>query len=196
MELKYSIATTFLLCLLLVTPYNISRVGSDAADSEVYGIDYRGPETHSSLVTLVTGLRIHQDTVKTSHKPQGSRGDDRGEQVRPCIYITKVQINHLNDALVFIPNDYTMLAHVKRILEGNTRTLDWEKRIVEDGKMVFIKKNLLADCCSAVGNENGVRFWTDFWIGNTTSGIDSTSPSTVAEIYSGRLLLHRSRLIP
>ncbi|KAB5552416.1 hypothetical protein DKX38_009727 [Salix brachista] len=85
MELKYSIATTFLLCLLLVTPYIISRVGSDAADSEVYGIDYRGPETHSSVVPPPAGRSrdrpwIHQDSVKTSHKPQGSRGDDRREQ--------------------------------------------------------------------------------------------------------------------
>ncbi|KAG5243627.1 hypothetical protein IMY05_006G0135700 [Salix suchowensis] len=67
MELKYSVATTFLLCLLLVTPYNISR------------------ETHSSVVPPPAGRSrdrpwIHQDSVKTSHKPQGSRGDDRGEQ--------------------------------------------------------------------------------------------------------------------
>ncbi|KAF9680298.1 hypothetical protein SADUNF_Sadunf06G0106700 [Salix dunnii] len=59
--------------------------GSDAEDSEVYGIDYRGPETHSSVMPPPAGHShdrpwIHQDTVKTSHKPQGFRGDDRGEK--------------------------------------------------------------------------------------------------------------------
>jgi hypothetical protein len=39
---------------------------------------------------------IHQDTVMKSHKPQGFRGGNNGEQVRPSIYITKVQINHLS----------------------------------------------------------------------------------------------------
>ncbi|CAK7342980.1 unnamed protein product [Dovyalis caffra] len=88
MELKSSITTAFLLFLLLVTPY-ISRGGSDVADSEVYEIDYRGPETHSS-VTPPPGHShgrpwIHQDTVKTSHTPQGFRGGNNGEQVRPSI---------------------------------------------------------------------------------------------------------------
>ncbi|KAL9399146.1 hypothetical protein Peur_008107 [Populus x canadensis] len=83
MELKYSTATTILLCLLLVTPY-ISRGGSDAAESEVYEIDYRGPETHSSVMPLPSHSHgrpwIHQDTVKKSHKPQGFRGGNNGEQ--------------------------------------------------------------------------------------------------------------------
>jgi hypothetical protein len=60
--------------------------GSEVADSEVYEIDYRGPETHSSVMPPPGHFHgrpwIHQDTVKTSHKPQGFRGGNNGEQVR------------------------------------------------------------------------------------------------------------------
>ncbi|KAJ9181608.1 hypothetical protein P3X46_009723 [Hevea brasiliensis] len=49
MELKCSIAPIFLLFLLLVLPY-ISRGGSEVEESEIYDIDYRGPETHSSAM--------------------------------------------------------------------------------------------------------------------------------------------------
>ena len=57
------------------------------ADSEeVYEIDYRGPETHSSVKPPPGHFHgrpwIHQDAAKTSHKPQGFRGGNNGEQVR------------------------------------------------------------------------------------------------------------------
>ncbi|KAJ6864904.1 hypothetical protein NC651_035463 [Populus alba x Populus x berolinensis] len=85
MELKSSITTVFLLFLLLVTPH-ISRGGSEVADSEVYDIDYRGPETHSSVMPPPGHFHgrpwIHQDTVKTSHKPRGFRGGNNGEQAK------------------------------------------------------------------------------------------------------------------
>ncbi|KAK9193043.1 hypothetical protein WN944_003739 [Citrus x changshan-huyou] len=48
MELKSSITTFFLLFLLFATPF-CSLGGLPELDSEVYEIDYRGPETHSSI---------------------------------------------------------------------------------------------------------------------------------------------------
>ncbi|GLT79333.1 hypothetical protein SLA2020_508250 [Shorea laevis] len=48
MERKSTVSVVFLLLLLLATP-RISKGSSDALDTEVYQIDYRGPETHSSI---------------------------------------------------------------------------------------------------------------------------------------------------
>ncbi|KAF8397651.1 hypothetical protein HHK36_016571 [Tetracentron sinense] len=50
MELRSSITAGFVLFLLLLLAWpNISLGGPDAADlnSDIYEIDYRGPETHS-----------------------------------------------------------------------------------------------------------------------------------------------------
>ncbi|XP_031380896.1 uncharacterized protein LOC116195721 [Punica granatum] len=55
MELKYTIATIFLLFLLLDLPRFSScddherLKGEDSSTEEVYEIDYRGPETHPIL---------------------------------------------------------------------------------------------------------------------------------------------------
>ncbi|KAJ6425486.1 hypothetical protein OIU84_026126 [Salix udensis] len=87
MEFKSTITAVFLLFLLLATPH-VSRGGSGVADSEeVYEIDYRGPETHSSVKPPPGHFHgrpwIHQDAAKTSHKPQGFRGGDHnGEQAK------------------------------------------------------------------------------------------------------------------
>ncbi|KAI4349179.1 hypothetical protein L6164_009807 [Bauhinia variegata] len=47
MELRSTFKACFFLFLLLVLPY-FSKGGSEVVDSEIYEIDYRGPETHSS----------------------------------------------------------------------------------------------------------------------------------------------------
>ncbi|KAF8403049.1 hypothetical protein HHK36_011143 [Tetracentron sinense] len=47
MELKFSVAAVFLLFLVLARPdFSQGRAMVDL-DSEIYEIDYRGPETHS-----------------------------------------------------------------------------------------------------------------------------------------------------
>ncbi|XP_004493956.1 uncharacterized protein [Cicer arietinum] len=50
MEIRSStfISNCFFLFLILSLPY-FSRGGLEALDSEIYEIDYRGPETHSSM---------------------------------------------------------------------------------------------------------------------------------------------------
>nr|XP_048321597.1 uncharacterized protein LOC107404226 [Ziziphus jujuba var. spinosa] len=48
MEIKSSISTLFLFLLLLSAPYYVGGE-SDAVGNEIYEIDYRGPETHSSI---------------------------------------------------------------------------------------------------------------------------------------------------
>ncbi|KAJ4828425.1 hypothetical protein Tsubulata_016768 [Turnera subulata] len=80
---KYSFFWTIFLLLLLVTP-GICRGTADyswldVADSEMYEIDYRGPETHSSVIPPPGHSRgrpwIHrQSRVKASAKSKSSRG--------------------------------------------------------------------------------------------------------------------------
>ncbi|KAI4300248.1 hypothetical protein L6164_033645 [Bauhinia variegata] len=48
MELRSTFTASFFLFLLLALPY-FSKGGSQVSDSEIYEIDYRGPETHSSI---------------------------------------------------------------------------------------------------------------------------------------------------
>lgn len=58
------------------------------AESEIYEIDYRGPETHSSVIPPPGHAHgrpwIHRQSVKAT--PNGSRGGKNGENVRPNIY--------------------------------------------------------------------------------------------------------------
>ncbi|XP_057999536.1 uncharacterized protein LOC131178577 isoform X2 [Hevea brasiliensis] len=51
MKIKCSITSIFLLLLLLVLPcISRARAGSEVTEPEIYEIDYRGPETHSSAL--------------------------------------------------------------------------------------------------------------------------------------------------
>ncbi|KAL5740744.1 hypothetical protein ACOSQ2_029924 [Xanthoceras sorbifolium] len=79
MELKSTVASLFLLFLLLLsTPFS-SKGGSvvAAVDSEVYEIDYRGPETHSSIPPPDHSRgkpMIHREGAMEPPKCKGLRG--------------------------------------------------------------------------------------------------------------------------
>ncbi|KAL9258906.1 hypothetical protein AKJ16_DCAP00690 [Drosera capensis] len=61
MELKRSITTTFLLIILLATS-SFSRELYVTKSSEVYDIDYRGPETHTYLPPERFGRWPHKES--------------------------------------------------------------------------------------------------------------------------------------
>ncbi|KAK7393567.1 hypothetical protein VNO78_22125 [Psophocarpus tetragonolobus] len=50
MELRVAFPTCFLLFILILALPHFSKGESEALQSEIYEIDYRGPETHSSGV--------------------------------------------------------------------------------------------------------------------------------------------------
>ncbi|KAK8510725.1 hypothetical protein V6N13_024815 [Hibiscus sabdariffa] len=66
-----SISILLLLLLLLFIPY-FSTGSFDVSEKEVYEIDYRGPETHSSIPPPDHSHRhrhwIHRETDLPSHK--------------------------------------------------------------------------------------------------------------------------------
>ncbi|KAJ8899660.1 hypothetical protein K2173_019356 [Erythroxylum novogranatense] len=89
MELKSSVATVFLLFLVLSSPC-VSRGGTKVVDDpEVYEIDYRGPETHSSLLPPPVHSHrwpsIRRGGPVASAKSQGSRDVNARESVREHI---------------------------------------------------------------------------------------------------------------
>ncbi|XP_041023062.1 uncharacterized protein LOC121264083 [Juglans microcarpa x Juglans regia] len=79
MELKPSITTFLLLFLLITVPY-FSRGSCRELDTEVYEIDYRGPETHSSIPPPDRSRGkpplIHRKTALEPTKSKGIRGHD------------------------------------------------------------------------------------------------------------------------
>ncbi|XP_062168270.1 uncharacterized protein LOC133874383 [Alnus glutinosa] len=75
MELKSTITTIFFLFLLLSLPY--FSTGGSEVDLEVYQIDYRGPETHSSTPPPDHSHGkplIHRKSSLAPRKSKGSRG--------------------------------------------------------------------------------------------------------------------------
>ncbi|KAH0995709.1 hypothetical protein GBA52_019573 [Prunus armeniaca] len=84
MELKNSTILTFLLLFLLATPC-FSRGGSDVVGTEVYEIDYRGPETHSSIPPPDHSHGkplIHKESAMASPKPKSSRASSMGRKAK------------------------------------------------------------------------------------------------------------------
>ncbi|XP_059428748.1 uncharacterized protein LOC132162531 [Corylus avellana] len=80
MEIKSSITTIFLLFLILLTVPSFSRGGSEM-EVEVYQIDYRGPETHSS--TPPPGHSRGKPMLHRKNKFKGSRGTgNMGEKAK------------------------------------------------------------------------------------------------------------------
>ncbi|BBH06025.1 hypothetical protein Prudu_017571 [Prunus dulcis] len=82
MELKDSTILTFLLLFFLATPC-FSRGGSDVVGTEVYEIDYRGPETHSSIPPPDHSHGkplIHKESAMASPKPKSSRASSMGRK--------------------------------------------------------------------------------------------------------------------
>ncbi|EEF37135.1 conserved hypothetical protein [Ricinus communis] len=86
MGLKSSFTSFFLLYLLLALPC-ISRgtEGSQVADSDIYEIDYRGPETHSSA--MPPPGRSHgrpfinrQNAMSSQKSKPSSRGDGENDK--------------------------------------------------------------------------------------------------------------------
>ncbi|OIW11203.1 hypothetical protein TanjilG_28294 [Lupinus angustifolius] len=74
MERRSTFITSFFLILILTLPYfSIGGTRSEAMDSEIYEIDYRGPETHSSVPPpdhshgLMGSNAIKEDRVKKVH---------------------------------------------------------------------------------------------------------------------------------
>ncbi|KAK7853835.1 uncharacterized protein LOC112030818 [Quercus suber] len=83
MELKSSTTTIFFLFLLFTVPY-LSRGGSDRLDLEVYQIDYRGPETHSSTPPPAhhhVKPLTHRETAVAAPKSKGLKGGSLGRKV-------------------------------------------------------------------------------------------------------------------
>ncbi|KAF3960086.1 hypothetical protein ACB098_09G022000 [Castanea mollissima] len=84
MELKSSTTTIFFLFLLFTVPY-LSRGESDRLDLEVYQIDYRGPETHSSTPPPAhhhVKPWIHRETAVAARKSKGLKGGNLGRKVK------------------------------------------------------------------------------------------------------------------
>ncbi|KAG9155455.1 hypothetical protein Leryth_009893 [Lithospermum erythrorhizon] len=74
MDLRETIVAIFFF-LLLATPPSLSRgmKASDMADSAIYEIDYRGPETHAYVPPPIRSggkHNIHQE-MKVHHKSKG-----------------------------------------------------------------------------------------------------------------------------
>ncbi|XP_059643407.1 uncharacterized protein LOC132285252 isoform X1 [Cornus florida] len=88
MELKPTITPIILLFFLLTTPcfsrglypraLDVSNV-----DSGIYDIDYRGPETHSSIPPPNrSGGNIHGESVNVQHKANGSGAGNAGGNMK------------------------------------------------------------------------------------------------------------------
>ncbi|TKY52903.1 hypothetical protein E2542_SST24425 [Spatholobus suberectus] len=58
MELRPTVTTCFFLLILILALPCFSRGESEALHPEIYEIDYRGPETHSSVVPPPHHFRI------------------------------------------------------------------------------------------------------------------------------------------
>ncbi|KAM2345488.1 uncharacterized protein LOC126592476 isoform X1 [Malus sylvestris] len=83
-----TIFTSCLFLFLLATPC-FSKVGeSDLMDTEVYEIDYRGPETHSSVPPPghSHGKKslplIHKENAMATPKPNSIEGANMGRKVK------------------------------------------------------------------------------------------------------------------
>ncbi|XP_030452323.1 uncharacterized protein LOC115674127 [Syzygium oleosum] len=69
MEAKSTVAAVFFLLLLLSSPHFSTGNMNGSDDSEVYDIDYRGPETHSSTTPPPTHFRQRPWSRQRSTKP-------------------------------------------------------------------------------------------------------------------------------
>ncbi|ESW15849.1 hypothetical protein PHAVU_007G107600 [Phaseolus vulgaris] len=67
MEIKFTLTTYFLLFILILPLSPFSRVKSEGLH-EIYEIDYRGPETHSSIVPPPHHFHIGKPHSTTSQK--------------------------------------------------------------------------------------------------------------------------------
>ncbi|KAE9585461.1 hypothetical protein Lalb_Chr25g0289201 [Lupinus albus] len=74
MESMSTFSTSIFLILIFTLPYfSMGGPRSEALDSEIYDIDYRGPETHSSVPPpdhshgLMATNHIKEDSVKKVH---------------------------------------------------------------------------------------------------------------------------------
>ncbi|XP_054804076.1 uncharacterized protein LOC129307212 [Prosopis cineraria] len=76
MEIRSTFTTCFFLFLLLSVPY-FSTGASQALESEIYEIDYRGPETHSSSPPP-DHHRSHASPLSTHRKGLGSATVNKG----------------------------------------------------------------------------------------------------------------------
>uniref|UniRef100_A0A2P2J9L4 Uncharacterized protein n=1 Tax=Rhizophora mucronata TaxID=61149 RepID=A0A2P2J9L4_RHIMU len=89
MELKFNIAAVFLLSLLLATPCR-STGRSGVADPAIYEIDYRGPETHSSMHPPPSHSRdgpwIHRGSNVASPKAKHLRGSNTRKSANTNIH--------------------------------------------------------------------------------------------------------------
>ncbi|XP_041027991.1 uncharacterized protein LOC121267960 [Juglans microcarpa x Juglans regia] len=86
MELKFRITTILFLFLLITVPY-VSRGDSNELDPEVYEIDYRGPETHSTVNPPHDRSHgkpplIHRKRVLKPPKSKGLRVADMGAEAK------------------------------------------------------------------------------------------------------------------
>ncbi|KAG6692926.1 hypothetical protein I3843_10G128300 [Carya illinoinensis] len=86
MELKSRITPILFLFLLITVPY-VSRGDSNELDPEVYEIDYRGPETHSSVNPPHDRSHgkqplIHGKRVLKPPKSKGLRVTDMGGKAK------------------------------------------------------------------------------------------------------------------
>ncbi|KAJ4704856.1 putative Transmembrane protein [Melia azedarach] len=80
MELKSTFTIFFLLFLLLASPF-LSTGGTVELGSEVYEIDYRGPETHSSIPPPDHSSgkpTVHRESTAMAPKCKGLRGCNVG----------------------------------------------------------------------------------------------------------------------
>ncbi|KAM1576023.1 hypothetical protein ACFX10_032393 [Malus domestica] len=88
-KLKNStILTTCLFLFLLAKPCFSKVGGSDLMDTDVYEIDYRGPETHSSVPPPhhYHGKKpkplIHKENAMATPKPESIKGAKMGRKVK------------------------------------------------------------------------------------------------------------------
>ncbi|KAG4996156.1 hypothetical protein JHK85_027595 [Glycine max] len=66
MELRSTFTTCFFLLILILALPRFSRGESEALHTEIYEIDYRGPETHSSGVPPPHHFHIEYSTIHSS----------------------------------------------------------------------------------------------------------------------------------
>ncbi|QCE06190.1 hypothetical protein DEO72_LG9g1201 [Vigna unguiculata] len=68
MEIKSTLTTYVLLFILLLALSPFSTGESEALHSEIYEIDYRGPETHSSIIPPPHHFHVGKPHSTTPHK--------------------------------------------------------------------------------------------------------------------------------
>ncbi|KAM1271468.1 hypothetical protein ACFX2J_032278 [Malus domestica] len=88
-KLKNSTILTTCLFLFLLAKPSFSKVGgSDLMDTDVYEIDYRGPETHSSVPPPhhYHGKKpkplIHKENAMATPKPESIKAAKMGRKVK------------------------------------------------------------------------------------------------------------------